>query len=253
MKYLSFLKTSAWVALLFAIVTPSFAQMGGPSPGSVNAGMIKLFGDVKAFSAKCDTRMLDAAQKETMSMPTDFALSDGKVRVEVDMTQMKSTELPPEAIASMKKMGMDRVISIMDPEKKTQTFIYPGIQSCMNLPLPKADVEALEKESKIEKTSEGNETIDGHPCVKSKVVISYTSGRSQTFMVWNATDMKNFPVQIQSMEANGSAIMLFKQVQMAKPDAKQFEVPADYKVYKDMPSFQQAIMQRMMNGAGAGQ
>ena len=104
------------------------AQMpGGPQTG-VNAAMTKLFGKNTAFSAKAEVRMLDKAQKQTMSMPMLFALLDGKIRVEMDMTQIKSKEMPADMAGTLKQMGMDKMITIVRPEKKTTLVVYPALQ-----------------------------------------------------------------------------------------------------------------------------
>jgi hypothetical protein len=40
--------------------------------------------------------------------------------------------------------------------------------------------------------------------------------------------------------------MKFKDVQFAKPDAKLFEIPADYKKYGSLQELQQVMMQKMV-------
>ena len=62
------------------------------SPGGVDAAMAQLFGDVKAFSAMCNMRMLEKDDSEKMSAMMDFELLDGKMRVEVDLTKMKAKD-----------------------------------------------------------------------------------------------------------------------------------------------------------------
>ena len=219
------------------------------SPGGVDAAMAQLFGDVKAFSAMCNMRMLEKDDSEKMSAMMDFELLDGKMRVEVDLTKMKAKDLSPDAAASMKQMGMDRVISIVQPDKKNQVLIYPGMKSCITMPLPKQQADALSSKSpKIEKTALGKETIDGHACTKEKVVITYDNGESQEFTVWSAEDLKEFPVQVRTTQDGDAVILLFKQIKLSKPAASKFEVPSDYKQYDNMGSFMQAMMARMMQG-----
>jgi hypothetical protein len=233
MKTFSPLKKVAAAISVLVAAGVCFAQPSGPgSPAGVDALVATLFGNVKAFSAKCDTRMLDGDQKETMSMTMDFALLDGKMRAEVDIAQMKNKDMPPGAAEMMKQSGMDRVISIVRPDKTNQIIVYPNLKSCLIMPLAK-------------------ETIDGHACIKNKAIVTDAKGKTHEFTLWNATDLKDFPVQIQNTEDGTTTVMLFKQIQVAKPDAAKFEVPSDYKQYDDMQSFMRAMMSRMTGGAGA--
>jgi len=254
MKKITFIK-SALITVIAAWLLASstaFSQMPGTgAPAGVNAALTKLFGNITAFSAKCDVRVLDKTQKETMAVAMNFALLDNKVRVEIDMTQMKASNLPPGAAESMKQMGMDRVVSIIRPDKKGMYINYPGMQSYVNMPLPKEDAEALEKNPKIEKTALGKETIDGHPCVKNKVVATDDKGQKNEAIVWNATDLKDFPVQIQTAKKENTVVMRYHQIQFAKPDAKQFDPPAGFTEYSDVQQLMQGAMKKMMGGQSA--
>src|SRR6266508_4641464 len=86
------------------ITTQLFAQFPQvTAPGAI-AG---LFGTNAAFTAVATTRILDPRQNEIMLMPMTYAFLDGKARSEVDMTQVKSKEIPPESKAMFKQMGVD--------------------------------------------------------------------------------------------------------------------------------------------------
>jgi hypothetical protein len=64
--------------------------------------------------------------------------------------------------------------------------------------------------------------------------------------VWNAKDLKNFPVKIQHTQEGVESTLYFKDVKLAKPDASLFEPPAKYKKYSNMQELmQQEIMKRM--------
>src|SRR6266404_4038061 len=78
------------LCLATAFANKGHAQFPNANQASLNGAMMKLFGATTAFSSKAQVRMLDKAQKETMSMPMNFALLDHKIRLEVDLTQLKS-------------------------------------------------------------------------------------------------------------------------------------------------------------------
>lgn len=217
------------LALVWLAHGAAFAQMpSAGSPTDLNAAFMKLFGSVTAFTAKVDTQVLDQSQKEWVRMPMALAALDNKVRVEVNMAQVKSKDLPENAIAKLKQMGMDRVVSIIRPDKKATFILYPGAQGYVSMPLAKAEVEAWEKGLKLEKALLGKETLDGHACVKNRVVVKNNQAPVLEATTWNATDLKDFPVQIETKEKGNTVLMRFSQVQLAKPDAKQFELPAGY-------------------------
>ena len=250
MKHFTVLRSVAVAALLLA--GPSFlhAQMpGGGGNGAVSSAMLKLFGKNAAFTAKMTVRILDASNQETMTMPMTMAVTDGKVRNDVDMSELKSAMIPPQAIEQMKKMGMDKMISIVRSDLKKSFQVYPGMKSYLEVAMGAEDATNLEKEPKMEKTELGKETIDGHASVKNKIVITDAAGKAQEFTVWNATDLKDFPVQIQVKDNGQNVMMNYSDVKFAKTDAKQFDAPTGFTKYASMQEFQQAMMQKMMGAA----
>jgi len=198
------------------------------SPTGINTAFVQLFGDVSAFSARLDTLVLDKSEKESLRMPMDFAALDKKIRMDINLEQSTSRDLPASTIASLKQSGMDRMVSIFRPDKKATFVLYPAIKRYLTLPLAKGESEAMEKGLQMEKTALGKETVDGHLCVKNEVVVKNQQGPVLRATTWNAADLRDFPIQIQTKEKDTTVTMRFKQIQFAKPDPKQFEVPADY-------------------------
>jgi hypothetical protein len=240
-------RCSVFLAGLLLAGTAAQAQMpGAGAPAGMSAALIKLFGDVKAFTAKAEIQVLDASQKERATMPMDFALLDKMIRVQLDLTQMKSSDMPAGAAEQLKSMGMAQVVSIVRPDKKVAYVIYPEQKMMMTMPLPKSDTDAAEKDTKLQKTALGKETVDGHSCVKNKVLMTDEKGTNVEAITWNASDLKDFPVQIQTQEKENTSIIRFKQVQFTKPDAKQFEVPAGYTQYSSPQEMMQGMMKKMM-------
>ncbi len=237
------------LAALVSLAFTGFAQMGGSPGASFDAELTKLFGNITAFTAKAQLRVLDKNQKEKMSLPMDFALLDGKLRTEVDMSKMKGMEMSPDQAAMLKQMGMERVISLTRPDKKAVYIVLPAVQACVSVPMPKAEAGGTGTESKLEKTVLGKETLDGHPCEKSKVIMTDGGGKREA-LVWNAADLKDFPIQIQTTEKGDTFFFRYKDIEFAKPDAQLFELPAGYTSYDSMQALTMGLMQKMMGGAG---
>ena len=208
---------------------PACAQVSGTgAPTGVNAAFVKLFGNISAFTAKAETRVVDPYQKEVVRMPMEFAALDSKVRLEINLAQIQSKDFSPATLATLKQAGLDRMVSIFWPDKKATYLVYPGVQSYQELPLAKGEAEAYEQGLRPEKTLLGKETLDGHPCVKNKVIVKSGKGPVLEAFTWNATDLKDFPLQIEMKEKGNTMRMHFTQVRLIKPDARQFELPANY-------------------------
>ncbi len=245
-------------SLLISLVLTTHAQpgprgrgMGGPPAGPQFGGDLgKIFGEHKAFSANLEFHLNSANAGESVTMPGKISYLEGKSRFEMNMAEMKGGQMRPETAGQMKSMGMDKIVTLSRPEKKTTCLIYPGLQAYVENPIRDAEAARPESDFTLEVTKIGSETVDGHECVKNKVVSTDKEGKTHESTVWNATDLKNFPVKIETAEANGKVIMLFKDVNFAKPDAAQFEPPADCTKYDSMMTLMQEQMMKRMGGAG---
>jgi hypothetical protein len=221
--------------LLLGPVEYSRGQIPGSSD-AVNTALLKLFGKNNNFTVRAEFTMFDATQQQLMSVAANMAVSDGRMRAEVDMATIKSKMISPEMIAQQKAAGLDRAISIMRPDKRKLYLIYPGLKAYAETPLPAAVAESSGQPPILKKTAVGHQTSNGHPCIKNKVVLADEQGRQQEIVDWEATDMKNFPVQVQLAE-NGVAILVRNSdVRFSKPDSKQFEPPPGYTRYDDVPT-----------------
>jgi hypothetical protein len=226
--------------------------MGGPPPGPRLGGdMAKIFGENSAFSATLEMHTTGGPAADGMTMPGKLANLEGKSRFEMDMTQMKSSRMPPQASEQMKQMGMDKMVAIARPDKKLSYLVYPGMQAYVENPLQDPDAAKPESDFKIDTTELGKDTVDGHECVKNKVVVTDKEGKTHESTVWNATDLKKFPVKVETTENGMTVTMQFKDVKLAKPDAGQFDPPSGFKKYDSMMAMmQQEMMKRMGGGAG---
>jgi len=127
------------------------------------------------------------------------------------------------------------------------------LQSYVATDLSEAGFAATNGYYKVETAELGKETVDSHPCVKNKVTVTDKDGNKHESTVWNATDLKDFPVKIQTTEGSANTTMLFKNVSLAKPAASLFETPSDYTKYDNMQAMmQQQIMKRMGGGGLPG-
>ncbi len=229
---------------------PGGGMGGGAGHGmSISGSTAKLFGDNSAFSANIEIRAQPGGNQGAVTVPGKIAYSDGKSRFEMDATEAKGEAIPPAAAAQMKSMGMDKMVMISRPDKKVNYIVYPGIQSYVEMAIQDPEVDKPASDFKMEATELAKESLSGHDCVKNKVVVTDKEGAKHESTVWNATDLNKFPMRIEQSESGTSSTMTFKDVTLAKPDAKQFEVPADYKKYTDMMAMLQDVMMKKAGGA----
>lgn len=242
-------------ALLCASLLPASAQPG-PAAGTANGPQLggalsKLFGDNQAFSANLEFQTTDNSGKAIM-LPGKMCFDRGNSRFECNLADMQGGKMSPEAAEHMKAMGLDQTVTISRQDKKVAYIVYPGMQSYVEKELPANAATNSAGDYKTVVTEIGKDTVDGHPCVKNKVVVTDKENVQHEFNVWNATDLKNFPVKIQTTESGSKVTMLFKNVSLAKPDAKLFDVPADYTKYDSVPAMMQQQMMKRMGGGFPG-
>jgi len=240
-------QTLVLLAAVISLTGSALAQPGrgmGGSPG-LNAVMTKLFGENKEFSADIEIDGM-GAQGQSMDIPGKIYFDSGKTRFEVNLSDAKGSQMNPAMMQQMKTMGMDKTEVITRPDAKLTYLIYPGLNAYVENPLRDPNADKPDSAFKIDTTELGKETVDGHACVKNKVVVTDDQGQKHEMTVWNATDLKKFPVKIESDENGRNTTMTFSNIKMAKPDAALFEPPTDYKKYANQRELmQQEVMKRM--------
>jgi hypothetical protein len=226
--------------------------MGGPPPGpGLSGSTAKLFGDNSTFSANLEMQTGSDAS-DSMTMPGKIYFDQGKSRFEMDMSQLKGAKMPPQAAAQMKSIGMDKMIMISRPDKKVGYQVYPGMQAYVEIALPDKEAATQPSDFKIEVVELGKETVDGHSCIKNKATVTDKEGTKHESLVWNATDLKNFPIRIEHTEDNTKVVMLFQQVSLTKPAAGLFDPPADATKYDSMQAMMQQVMMKRFGGGAPG-
>jgi len=235
------MKQIAFVILgCLLLVSVSSAQMPGGPPPDPCAALAKFFTNDVAFTATA--KVVSAGKKKTdnQTMVMLFAVSGGNMRNEMDMTKMSGVRASD--LDGMKQMGMDKMVILKLADKQAAYIVYPGLQSYCDMPAGKKG----NTEGKVDKTELGKDTVENHACTKSKLTFTAKDGQTSEALVWEATDMKNFPIQYQTVDEGRTTTSTFSDIKMGKPDAALFELPASYKRYGNMQEMMMGNMQRMM-------
>jgi hypothetical protein len=238
---------AALLLLLLPGIEPVFAQMPGLSggAGSMNGAMIALFGSNTTFSARAEFLVLNRDQKEMENMPLGYAFSNGKMRMDIDLGQFKSTEMTPQFLPTLKRFGMDQTIVIARPDRKLTWSVYPRAKSYAEIPMSKEEISAQAANYKFDKSPEGRETVDGHDCAKFKITLTTGKGEKTDATVWSASDLRSFPIQMRmAIDADSTMVIKFHDVKLSPPDEKQFEAPGALTKYDSPEAMLDALAKR---------
>jgi hypothetical protein len=226
-------------------------RSAGPPPGpGLSASTAKLFGENSSFSANLEMQTSGGGDPDVMTMPGKIFFDQGKSRFEMDMSQLRGGQMTPQTAVQMKSIGMDKTIMISRPDKKLGYQIYPGMQAYLESPLPESEASGQSSDFKLDVTELGKETIDGHPCIKNKAIVTDKEGTKQESVVWNATDLNKFPIKIEHTQDSVKVTMLFRDVNFSKPTADLFDPPSGATKYENIQSMMQQIMMKRL-GTGS--
>lgn len=166
---------------------------------------------------------------------------------------------PDNFTATMVSQGMEMPMAKMGPKSRIEN---PGMKGIVTIALADAKKTIMintttkvyseqitqerdqmpsmyDPDVVFEKKKVGNETIDGHPCVKYDSVYYRKSKPDEKHkaIIWEAQDLKEFPIQMEiTVPANpkypgsgGKMVMKYKDVKLGVATASMFEVPSGYK------------------------
>ncbi len=234
------MKPIAFVILgCLLLVSVSSAQGPGGPPPDPCAALAKFFTNDVAFTASAKVVSAGKKKSDNQTMVMLFAVSGGNMRNEMDLTKMSGVRASD--VAGMKQMGMDQMVILKLDDKHAAYIVYPNLQSYCDMPGAKG-----KPEGKVAKTEVGSDTVEKHPCTKSKLTFTAKDGQTSEALVWEATDMKNFPIQYQTVDEGQTTTTTFSDIKMGKPDAALFELPASYKKYDSMQQMMIGNMQRLL-------
>jgi hypothetical protein len=238
------MKRFVLTVLAFSLLaSAALAQMpGGKPPPDPCAALAKFFNRDAEFTAKAKVVIAGKKARDNQTMEMLFAVSGRKMRNEMDMTKMSG--IRSSDVEGMKQMGMDKMVILAFPEKQATYMVYPNLKSYCDMPTPNK----ANGEGKLEKTELGSDTVEKHACKKSKLTFTDKDGGTAEAMVWEATDLKGFPIQYQTVENEQTMTTTFTDIKMAKPDASLFDLPEGYKKYGNMQEMMMGNMQRLMQG-----
>ncbi|HMO64059.1 MAG TPA: hypothetical protein PKE47_02335, partial [Verrucomicrobiota bacterium] len=141
-------------------------------------------------------------------------------------------------------LGMDQFTLLGLAGGKGSYVVYPGLKAYA--PVEPAVGTAAALPPKVERTLLGEEVVAGRRCEKHQVTVTAPGAAPQQLTVWNAPELRGFPVQIE-MAAQGATVRLsFGEVRFTAPPPAAFALPVGYEPHASVEGMMQAIIQRAM-------
>ena len=188
----------------------------------------------KDFYAVVHSASLSKSDNKSWVMDAPLWITGPKMKMEMDLTKMFQASGGQDASQS----PMSRMTMLNRGDKKTGYTLYPNVQKY--IVHTEMDDRVGEK-PKVEKTKVGSETIDGHPCDKYKVVISYKNEKPQEGFIWNARDLVWMTIRSEVENKDFKITTDLKNIVLKSSPASVFEIPQGYTQAKD-------FMELMMSG-----
>jgi len=219
---------AAPAGLKFAM--PEIKAPAAPSFGYMDwEGKKDFYADVHSFST-------NKSDNKNWVMDSKLWITGPKMKMEMDLTKMFQASGGKDAEQS----PMSRMTMLNRGDKKTGYTLYPNVQKYL------VNTETAEhgEKPKVEKTKVGSETIDGHPCDKYKVVITYKSEKPQEGFIWNAKDLGGMTIKSEVENKDFKMTTELKNIVLKSSSASVFEIPQGYVESKNfmeivMPAQQQ--------------
>ncbi|MHB8845406.1 MAG: GNA1162 family protein [Nitrospirota bacterium] len=212
-----------------AIVMPEVKTPAPPSFGYMD------WEGKKNFYALVRSVSLNKADNKSWTMEAPLWITGPKMKMEMDMTRM----MEASGAQNAGQMPMSRMTMLNRGDKKMSYSLYPGARKY----LVHTEAEGQDEKPKVEKTKVGTETIDGHPCDKYKVVITYKSEQPQEGFIWNARDLGGMTIRSVVENKDFKITTDLKNIVLKSSPASVFEIPAGYTEAKN-------FMEIMMAGSG---
>ena len=229
----SMFRTLFLAALLIAAVSAR-AQTSGPLVFPVDPIqlLLHLLGTNAVFTANGEISGEGPRDPDNFYMDVKYVMVGDDLRTTTDLAKLRSRNACDVAQGRLQEMGMDETVMIRLPEMKTSFVVYPRAQAYIEMPLDWR--ERLKEIVEVEKTRLNEDVFDGHRCVRYQVHVTNSLGEENDVLVWEATDLKNFPVKLRFEMPPSVFYLEFRHVSLAPPDVDLFHPPLDYTRYSTL-------------------
>jgi hypothetical protein len=130
---------------------------------------------------------------------------------------------------------------VTDLDKLTSYGLYPNSNACMESSSPQSGSLPFSwlKGAKVDHVVVGEETVEGHLCKVEDVTIQHEGRPPIKLKVWEAQDLKGFPIKIVRQLQTVSSpprTLFYRDVHLGQPDASVFARPQDCDTSPERPA-----------------
>ncbi len=213
------------------------------------AALSQIFSDTRAFTAAAELQLPAQKGDAPVTLPFVVTMLDGRMRFDFQFAATNRTGLPPEQIAAIRELGLDR-LTVMMQQDKDVTVSFPSLKSYFTMPLPKApgvQEQAQLKVGQIERRPAGAEIVDGRTCDKFLVTLAGDRERKLEATVWQARDLNDLPVKLRAKMPGGDEYgVRFTVVRMQRSDPRLFDAPAGFTKQASLDAVLQSAALRLI-------
>jgi len=179
----------------------------------------------KDFYAVVHSVSLNKGDNKSWVFDAPLWITGPKMKMEMDMTKMMEASGGKDASQS----PMSRMTMLNRGDKKTSYTLYPNTRKY----IVHTEAGTHDEKPKVEKVKVGSETIDGHPCDKYKVTVTYKSEKPQEGFIWNARDLGGMTIRSEVENKDFKITTDLKNIVLKSSPASVFEIPQGYTEAKD--------------------
>lgn len=116
------------------------------------------------------------------------------------------------------------------------TYMVMGNGMCMQMaPQGQQNPFAESQNATVQRSPAGTDTVDGHACKVENLTVTSRDGKSTKMKVWEAQDLRGFPIKIEMQSSHGLVTVEYKDVSFGEPDASLFTHPDNCRQMPTMP------------------
>ncbi len=131
---------------------------------------------------------------------------------------------------SMGSMGY----MVMDLTQHTNYMVMNGM--CMQISRPpQQNPFSQAQDATIDRSPAGTDTVDGHACKVENVTVTPHNGQPTKMKLWEAQDLKGFPVKVEMESSHGPVTVEYKDISLDEPPASLFTHPDNCQQMPSMP------------------
>jgi hypothetical protein len=230
--------------LVFLAVNAPGQEIPFSQTAGVNSILPHLLGSLRGFSSEAHVVMKQKDLTNQMEMTMELMYLQGKMRAEINMNRVKTADLRPQMIAGLREIGMDRVITITDPNAEHTLIIYPNLKAYIHAPPLQKD----QPEVQVEKNKLGEKVMEGHLCHHYEVTLTppLNARNPQKIQTWEAVDLGNFPLQIKISQKTSDVTVLFINPNLDLPEISSFQPPSNFTQYPTMEKVMENAVQKLL-------